>query len=1142
MINVLKYWKSSLADADQLDPDFKKMKPGGYLIRYDSIEQGVIPLDIVQQFVSKMKDKKKTSFDVMLCPSVTFVKKQHGSQINYKLPEVIAPLWIPAMLDISGILKPHPRFTPWICRDYLEPVETDVLPLGTIDQVDQYLSAHSVNRECWNEYFGFALELFKNVTGQLPLEWVHDQYQLSDQSYLFSNELVTGTSKNVRDLYDYIIRDQIQSPLLSTITSIEGKSPLLSLPDTESEKLTANHYGQMSNQFSLSPSQRQAMHHATLLQDGDLLAVNGPPGTGKTTLLQSIVATSVVRHALYKMDPPIIVVSSTNNNAVTNVIDSFGKVNEVGDNPLVGRWIPEIASYGAYLKSSFKSEQVNANCLTVMNGKGGPKGFFEGYETNDFVAQASQYYLEKCSRYLAQDIQRVEEAIDLLHGKLVEKLLEIQHIVNTHDLYQELERSIQEKYPEGIQNALHERTEKVKRAAEELAELETLGMEWRKFLMEEPWWVSLLLKFPLVKSVSLRKKQLRGQYFCSVNRLPELPDEDHINQWFKDGRGRLNRERAESEEQLGDVKKELAEYYSAKKQWDELLSGLSMDKTDSILEYLDKTVRYEAFKLAVHYWEGQWLLETERMLSDPGYKRNKGRQGRSLFWRRLAKLTPCFVTTLYMLPSFFSAWEGKTLPLYEYIDMLIIDEAGQVVPEVAGASFALAKKAIIVGDTLQIQPVWSIPTTVDIGNLNRYELQTQSNTFDYLTNTGMLASSGSVMEMARRQTRYSTSASDGGFWLTEHRRCVPEIIEYCNELAYHGKLEPKRKSIEDYFLPHMGYAHIPGTSEKRGGSIENRLEAEVIVGWIDRNKDKLLEYYSKEGLMRLEDIVAVVTPFAPQKRLLKSKLEQAGLKGVKAGTVHTLQGDERPIVIFSPVYDSNHESDYYFDQGVYMLNVAVSRARDSFLVFGDMGVFSSGISTPSGLLAKYLFAKEENEIKNVDLGDYFKTRYGAPVEHIHQLEDHRQILRNCIQSANKEVHIVSPYLSSVAIAADQLGPLFSEAVLRGVTVNVYTNGALNYDRKELKINYVKAKQILQNYGVHLYLTERVHSKALWVDSNVLIEGSFNWLSAVRASSSQWCYFETSMVYRGPEVEKMIGKIREELEKRKLAVLEPHVSV
>ena len=58
------------------------------------------------------------------------------------------------------------------------------------------------------------------------------------------------------------------------------------------------------------------------------------------------------------------------------------------------------------------------------------------------------------------------------------------------------------------------------------------------------------------------------------------------------------------------------------------------------------------------------------------------------------------------------------------------------------------------------------------------------------------------------------------------------------------------------------------------------------------------------------------------------------------GTVHSLQGAERPIILLSPVY-SKHADRHFIDMSKSMLNVTVSRAKDSFLVFGDMDVFSS---------------------------------------------------------------------------------------------------------------------------------------------------------------------------------------------------------
>jgi hypothetical protein len=55
--------------------------------------------------------------------------------------------------------------------------------------------------------------------------------------------------------------------------------------------------------------------------------------------------------------------------------------------------------------------------------------------------------------------------------------------------------------------------------------------------------------------------------------------------------------------------------------------------------------------------------------------------------------------------------------LYNFADLLIVDEAGQVLPEVAAASFALAKKALVIGDTEQIAPIWNSLPCIDIGNM-----------------------------------------------------------------------------------------------------------------------------------------------------------------------------------------------------------------------------------------------------------------------------------------------------------------------------------------------------------------------------------------------------------------------------------------
>src|SRR5690606_964857 len=52
-----------------------------------------------------------------------------------------------------------------------------------------------------------------------------------------------------------------------------------------------------------------------------------------------------------------------------------------------------------------------------------------------------------------------------------------------------------------------------------------------------------------------------------------------------------------------------------------------------------------------------------------------------------------------------------------------------------------------------------------------------------------------------------------------------------------------------------------------------------------------------------------------------------------------LQGMEKEVILFSPTYTSLKNQEYLYDRDPYILNIAVSRAKQSFLIFGDMNCF-----------------------------------------------------------------------------------------------------------------------------------------------------------------------------------------------------------
>ena len=69
------------------------------------------------------------------------------------------------------------------------------------------------------------------------------------------------------------------------------------------------------------------------------------------------------------------------------------------------------------------------------------------------------------------------------------------------------------------------------------------------------------------------------------------------------------------------------------------------------------------------------------------------------------------------------------------------------------------------------------------------------------------------------------------------------------------------------------------------------------------------------------------------------------------GTVHTFQGAERNVIIFSSVYGSE-EGCYFINSNKSLMNVAVSRAKDSFLVFGDSGCLEGNPKSAGGMLKR----------------------------------------------------------------------------------------------------------------------------------------------------------------------------------------------
>lgn len=325
---------------------------------------------------------------------------------------------------------------------------------------------------------------------------------------------------------------------------------------------------------------------------------------------------------------------------------------------------------------------------------------------------------------------------------------------------------------------------------------------------------------------------------------------------------------------------------------------------------------------------------------------------------------PCMVMTFYMLPKQFEPYniEGNEEYLYNIIDTLIVDKAGQVSTEIAACSFSLAKKAIVVGDDKQIEPVWGVERALDKSLAIQEKVIDNEDEFERLEKSGITSSNSSVMKTACKATNYS-KYEEKGLFLSEHRRCYNDIIQYCNELVYKDKLNPLRGNGENEtnILPKIGYYQIDSIKSKRiGTSRVNSIEAIRIAEWILENAENIFKSYLNTDQ---EKIIGIITPFKEQaneiRRVFKQLLPIAIKDKITVGTIHAFQGGERKVIIMSTTYGSE-DGCFFIDYNKNIMNVAVSRAEDSFLIFGDINCLKDDKNTPSGLLKNYII---ENRIK-----------------------------------------------------------------------------------------------------------------------------------------------------------------------------------
>ncbi|MDT3399611.1 AAA domain-containing protein [Streptomyces sp. B1866] len=272
-------------------------------------------------------------------------------------------------------------------------------------------------------------------------------------------------------------------------------------------------------------------------------------------------------------------------------------------------------------------------------------------------------------------------------------------------------------------------------------------------------------------------------------------------------------------------------------------------------------------------------------------------------------------------------------------DLVVIDEASQcAIPHVLPMLFR-ARRALVIGDAMQLPHITKVGPEREA--LVRRKTGLRS---DWLEKHRLAYRRHSAFHAAER-------SAGGSLLLDEHFRCHPDIAAVSNDLFYDGGLTVLTDIRNRPSLPRRAiiWSDVRGGAARppHGGSWVNADE----IRQVESSVRYLLEHLPPEAT------VGVVTPFKGQAEELDNRLGRYGHERLRVGTVHTFQGGERDVMVFSLVAAEGMTPSAisWVDRQLNLWNVAITRARTHLIVVGDADLWRSR----GGVAASLLEAAEE---------------------------------------------------------------------------------------------------------------------------------------------------------------------------------------
>ena len=679
----------------------------------------------------------------------------------------------------------------------------------------------------------------------------------------------------------------------------------------------------------------------TELEDGGILGINGPPGTGKTTLLRDIVAAVVTQRAiemldlddpanafspsgkslkfqesslrLYHLDEDLagheIVIASSNNKAVENISAELPSLEAIAQDA-------DELRYFTSLSDSLIDAESWGMISAVLGNSSNRNRFSQKFWWDPDTG---------FSTYLAEVLGTPQEyeVTDPLTGKII--YARKPKIVEESDPPQNHEEALYrwKKAKKDFKNAL-------KNSKAKLAELETIN----KHIMEiEALEISDELGRSLLE-ISADHLKSKPNFFMNFFKFKKAL-KWHIDQ------GRLSN-LVDAQRSIDLLRKTLDPHIIDLSLFQKSHKEIHLTSPwcNQELQELRDEVFIQAIKLHKAFIDGAAgplrhnlgalmfaMASKSSTLNDDLHSMMES------LWKTLFLVIPCISTTFASASRML-----KSLP-NDSLGWLLIDEAGQATPQAALGAIMKTKRTVVTGDPLQIQPVVILPSKLTKRIFATFKADSER----------FNAPEASLQTLADQATPYFSEFHTKygsrivGVPLLVHRRCADPMFSISNVIAYERLMvqakHPQTSSIQNC-LGQSTWFHVEGSTQDK---------------WCPEEGQKVLELLRQLKSHNIQPDLYIITPFSIVAQRLRILIQESKILDSwtledsfawtyeRIGTVHTVQGREAEAVILvlgAQAYNQKGAR-VWAGSTPNILNVAVTRAKEVLYVIGQKDLWKN---------------------------------------------------------------------------------------------------------------------------------------------------------------------------------------------------------